>query len=90
MRYKCAKEFSVIGKILIFQEIAPNFTYSQKNVTFLKYNWNCLDQLLLPYKFHVISLRGIRFFNFASCELLKLTNIMWTQEIDKLDIQYDI
>ena len=35
----------------IFHEIAPNFTYSQKSYCF-KYNWNFLDQLILPYKFY--------------------------------------
>ena len=50
----CAKEFSdsnfneaVIGKISIFQEIASD--------------WNFLDQLLLLYKFHSSSKRGISF-----------------------------
>ena len=44
-----------------------NFTYSQKS-QFLKYNWNFLDQLLLPYKFHGSDMWGIYFFIFASCE----------------------
>ena len=30
-----------------------------------------LDQLLLPYKIHGSSMRGILFFDFASCEPLK-------------------
>ena len=54
----CAKGFldlnfiqAVIDKISFFQQIAQNFTYSQ-NSYFLKYNWNFLDQLLLPYKFY--------------------------------------
>ena len=42
---------AVIDKISIFLKIAPNFTFSQK-LYFLKYNWNFLDQLLLPYKFY--------------------------------------
>ena len=37
-----------------------------------KYNWNFLEQLLLPYKFHGSRMGGILFFNFASCESLKL------------------
>ena len=41
--------YAVIDKILNFQEIAPNFTFSQKSY-FLKYNWNFLDQMLLHYK----------------------------------------
>ena len=78
MRYMYAQEFTVsnfiqavIGKISIFQEIAPNSIYSQK-LQFPNYNWNFLDQLLLPYKFHGSSMRGILFFffNFASCEPL--------------------
>ena len=42
---------TVIYKISIFNEIAPNFIYSQKS-QFLKYNWDFLNQPLLPYKFH--------------------------------------
>ena len=34
-----------------FHEIAPNVTYLLKS-QFSKYNWNILDQLLLPYKFY--------------------------------------
>ena len=33
-----------------FQEIAPNFAYSQISYLF-NYDWNFLDQLLLPNKF---------------------------------------
>ena len=58
MRHVCAKElldsnfnYAVIYKILIFKEIAQNFTSLQKSY-FFKYNWNILDQPLLPYKFH--------------------------------------
>ena len=40
---------AVINKISIFNEIAPRF----KNSKFIKYIWNFLDQLLLPYEFHV-------------------------------------
>ena len=76
MSKMCEKEFSdsnfdleVIGKISIFQEIAPNFTYLEIS-QFFKHNYNFLDQLLLPYNFHGSSMRGILFFNFASCELL--------------------
>ena len=44
---------AVIGKISNFHEIASNFTYSQKKkMQYLKYNWNFLDQLVLPYKFY--------------------------------------
>ena len=56
----------------IFHEIAPNFTYSQKS-QFFKYNWNFLDQLLLPYKFYDRGMWGILFFIFATCERLSKT-----------------
>ena len=76
MCHMCAKEFldsnfdkAVIAKISNFHEIAPNFTYSQK-LWFFKYNWNFLDQLLLPYKFHGRDMWGMYFFIFASCEPL--------------------
>ena len=59
---------------MIFQEIAPKFTYSQKSL-FFKYNCNYLDQLLIPYKIHGSSTRGILFFNFACCEPLKRQKI---------------
>ena len=52
-------------------KIAPNFTYSHKS-WFFKYNWNFLDQLLLPYKFYGIGMWGVLFFIFASCEPLKM------------------
>ena len=42
---------AVIDKISNFHKIAPNFTYSQKS-SYFKYNWNFLDQLLLPFKFY--------------------------------------
>ena len=49
----CAKEFldlntdsAVLDKMSSFHEIGSNFTY--KNRKFLKYNWNYLDQLLIP------------------------------------------
>ena len=57
--------------MLNFQETAPNFTYSQKS-GFLNYNWNFLDKLLLPYKFHCSGMRETLFFNFASCEPLSV------------------
>ena len=44
-----------------FQEITPNFTYSQKS-WFLKYNWNFLDKLLIPQEFHGSGMRGILVF----------------------------
>ena len=50
-----------------FSRIATYFSYSEK-MYFFKYNWNFLDQLLLPYKFHSSNMRGILFFDFASCE----------------------
>ena len=37
----------------------------------MKYNWNFLDQPLLPYKFHGRDMWGMYFFIVASCEPLK-------------------
>ena len=51
--------------IIFFYEIAPNFTYSHESL-FFKYNYNFLDQLLLPYKFYGRGMWGILFFIFAS------------------------
>ena len=72
----CAKGFydtnfnsAVIDKISKIHEVAPNVTYSQKSY-FLKYIWNLLDQLLLPYKFYGRDMYGMYFFIFASCEPL--------------------
>ena len=59
--------FAVIGTISIFSRNWPNFKNSQK---FLQYKWVFSDQILLPYKFHGSSMRGILFFNFASSEPL--------------------
>ena len=47
----------------IFHEIAKNLTYSQ----FLKYNWNVLDHLLLPYSFMAGTCKEYTFFHF--CQL---------------------
>ena len=76
MCHTCAKEFSnssfnkvVIDKISNFQDIAPNFTFSQKWL-FFKYICNFLDQLLHPYKFNGRDMSWILFFIFASCEPL--------------------
>ena len=76
MSHICAEGFldsnfneAVIDKILNFHEIAPNFTHSQKSFL-VEYNWNFLDQLLLPYKIYGRDMLGIYFFIFASCELL--------------------
>ena len=52
-----------------FFRIPPNFTYSQKSKVY-KHILNFLDQLRLPYKFYGYSMRGLLFFNFASCESL--------------------
>ena len=78
--HTCAKEFlnstfnlAVIDKISNFNEIAPNFTFSQKS-QFFKYICNFLDQLLHLYKFHGRDMWGILFFIFASCEPLTTHN----------------
>ena len=53
-----------------FLKKLPQIPHIHKNCNFLKCNWKFLDQLLHPYKFHYGSVRGILFFNFASCESL--------------------
>ena len=80
--HTCAKEFlnssfnwAVIDKISNFHDIAPNFTFSQKLITwFFKYFCNFWDQLLHPYKFYGRDMSGILFFIFASCEPLRSYN----------------
>ena len=78
MCHICAKELldsnfnQAVDRISNFNEIALNFTYSQKSY-FLKYNWNFLDQQLLPYKFYGRDMSGMYFFVFASCEPLMIT-----------------
>ena len=74
MCHTCAKEFlnsnlnlAVIDKISNFQDIDPNFTFSQKLIIF-QVDCNSLDQLLHPYKFYGRDMSGILFFIFASCE----------------------
>ena len=86
MCHICAKRY--LNSILIissyywqninFNEIAPNFTFWQKS-QFFKYNWNFLDQLLLPYKFHGRDMWEILFSIFASCEPLIQHN-QWHDE----------
>ena len=60
MCHICAKGFldsnfnqAVIDKISNFQDIDPNFTYSQKSYFFKKFNWNFLDQLASTLNFMV-------------------------------------
>ena len=50
----------------------PQISHIHKNHNFLKYNWNFLDQQLLPYKFHGSGMWGMYFFIFASCEPLSM------------------
>ena len=52
-----------------FNEIVPNFTYSQISY-FLSIIGTFLDQPLLPYKFHGSDMPGMYFFIFANCEPL--------------------
>ena len=89
MSHICAKKcfffdsnlsYTVIDKISNFQEIAPNFTYSQ-NRNFLKYKQNFLDQLLLPSTFCGRDRQGKYFFIFASCEPL---SVLRSREITRL------
>ena len=44
----------------------PQISHIHKNNIYFKYNWNFLDQLLLPYKFHGSDMWGMYFFIFAS------------------------
>ena len=44
-------------------------------IVIFKYNWNFLDQLLLPYKSYDRGMLGIYFFIFASCE--PLISLIW-------------
>ena len=59
------KKYVIDKKVWIFHEIAPNFISSQKS-WFLKYNWNCIDLLPLPYIFCGSGMLGIYFFKFES------------------------
>ena len=56
----------------------PQISHIHKNNNFFKYtgDWNFLDQPLLPYKFHGNDMWGMYVFIFASCELIKTTNVM--------------
>ena len=58
------------------------------------YNWNFLDQPLLPYKFHGSEMWGMYFFIFASCELLKDVRFIFEHfstsfRLKSIDIRYD-
>ena len=55
---KILHQISHINKILVF-------SYT------LKYNWQLIDKLLLPYKFHASSIKENTRFQFACCEPLK-------------------
>ena len=46
----------------------PQISHIHKNHIFFKYNWNFLEQPLLPCKFHGSDMWGMNFFLFASCE----------------------
>ena len=64
----------LMAKYRFFNKL-PQISHIHKNHTFFKYNCDFLDQLLLPYTFHGSSMKGILFFNFASCETLKAPRI---------------
>ena len=51
----------LLTKYKIFLKLPQN-SHIHKN--HLKYNWNLLDQLLLPFKFHGRDMWGIYFFSF--------------------------
>ena len=64
-----AKEFSDSNfnnwQTIVLSGNCPKFHKFTKIVIF-KFNWNYLDQLFLPYKYHGSSMTGLLFFNFAS------------------------
>ena len=41
----------LLTKYQIFKKL-PQISHIHKNCNFFKYNWNCLNLLLLPYKFY--------------------------------------
>ena len=51
------------------------------------YNWNFLDQLFLPYKFHGSDMWGVYFFIFASCEPLNLSTWEISADLELCDWQ---
>ena len=86
MYHMCAKGFldstfnlAFIDKISNFQEIAPNFTYSQKSY-FWKYKWTLIDQLILPYKFMVETCKEYTFHFFQ----LRAINCLCVYVIQKI------
>ena len=44
-------------------------------IVIFKYNWDILNQVLLPFKFYGSDMRGMYFFIFISCEPLTDLNI---------------
>ena len=79
---------TLIKKLLAkywFLKTLPQISNIHKNRNFLKYDCSFLDQLLLPYSYksHGSSMRGILFFNNASCEPLK----QYTQEMPNQRVQ---
>ena len=78
--HTCTKEFQIqsLSKQLltiyqIFMKL-PQILHTHKNRKLLRHYWKLTDQLLLPYKFYSTGMSGIHFFNFTSCEPLKLAN----------------
>ena len=75
MSNMCAKTFHLrtfINQLVVtyrFFKKLPQISHSYKIVIF-KYNWNSEDQQLLPVKFHVNSMTGTLFLNFARRESL--------------------
>ena len=59
----------LLAKYRFFKKL-PEISHIQKNRKFSSIIVISLDQLLLPYKFYGGSMKGILFFNFASCEPL--------------------
>ena len=61
-----------MDKVSNYQEIGPNFIFSQKSY-FSEYNWNfLLDQMLRPYKFYgTVTCKESTVFIFACYEPLR-------------------
>ena len=53
---------ATIGKISIFFfKKLPQISHIHKHFNFFKYNWNCLDHLLLPFNFMAVTLEEYSF-----------------------------
>ena len=73
MSNMCEKEFLELLENIEFSNKCPKFHIFTKNGKFSRILGIFRPTILIPYKFHGSSIRGILFFNFASCELLSQT-----------------